>query len=753
MKKSILVPIILALLFTMGLYAQENEEINLSKEKWEFRQVGKQKWYPAKVPSSVHMDLLRNKLIEEPYFANNELKQRWIEEVDWEYRTKFKVKPKILDFQKLEIQFQGLDTYSEIFINGHSIGKSDNMFREWIFNIKDHLQKGENELRIIFRSPLNYNKNKVENYGLILPSGNETTKLRVSPFTRKAIYQFGWDWGPRFVSCGIWKEPKILAWNELRIIEAACETVFLNDSLALMELDIEIESREAKGHYELRFEGKRFAIHLNSGRNRLRLNFDIKNPELWWPNGSGEAKIHKMKIDLMAGTHSEAQYQLNYGIRDIRFINNGDSIGTSFLFEVNGKEIFIKGANYVPQEIFLDKVDDDDYENLILKAKNANMNMLRVWGGGIYEKDIFYELCDKHGILVWQDFMFANSLYPTDFKFLKNISEEIGQNIKRLKKHPCIALWCGNNEINVAWNNWGWQEQYNYSKSDSIAIWNGQKLIFQNLIPDLLAEYYPTANYTSTSPISNWGNPENFNHSSMHYWGVWHGKEPFSNFTNNIGRFMVEYGFQSFPNYKLLKKSMADSSLYLQSQVMKNRQKSYIGNGLIQFHSQKWFGKAENFEDFVENSQKTQAIALQMAIMQHRLKSPHCMGTLFWQLNDCWPGPSWSVLNFDGSEKIAYQVVQTWYQDIVAIPHLENDLLTISLNSNRIQDFNGELVLQYEGKEMLYKIEKLQPNRNIKIETRLDLKESSEIYLFLKEDGKIIWEHTVPSKLVISTAN
>lgn len=739
----------LFIFFACNANGQAQKEINLTENSWEFRQIGKDDWLKANVPSSVHMDLLRNELIEDPFHDNNEIKQRWIEAADWEYQTTFNVNQALLEFQKLEIHFEGLDTYGQIFLNGKALGKTFNMFREWSFDIKPFVIQGENELRIEFESPLNHNRNKVKNYGVDLPSGNETVDLRVSPFTRKAIYQFGWDWGPRFVSCGIWKPIKIKAWNEVRILEASCETLLLNDTLAIMELDVEIESREAKGHYELRYRGERVPIKLKAGKNRYQFNFDVINPKLWWPNGWGKANLHNMDIDIMANLTSEASFSFQYGIRDIRFINQGDDIGTSFLFEVNGQEIFVKGSNYVPQEIFLENIDEDDYEKIILKAKNAHMNMLRVWGGGIYEKDIFYDLCDRHGIMVWQDFMFANSLYPTDFEFLKNISEEIIQNIKRLKKHPSIVFWCGNNEINVAWNNWGWQSQYKYSKTDSIALWNGQLQIFQVLIPDLLSEYYPTANYASTTPLSNWGKAENFNFSSMHYWGVWHGKEPFSSFKNNVGRFMVEYGFQSFPDHKLLKKSMSDSSLYLESQVMQNRQKSYIGNGLIKKHAEKWFGPAENFEDFVDKSQQTQAIALQIAIMQHRLQSPHCMGTLFWQFNDCWPGPSWSVINYDGTDKKAYSIIQTWYDDVVAIPHIQNGKLSIVLNSNRRMEFSGTLILKIQDFEKEYRISKLKPNTPLRLNIDRVIKENTKIELKLKEEGKTIWKTKVPSILVI----
>ena len=377
----------------------------------------------------------------------------------------------------------------------------------------------------------------------------------------------------------------------------------------------------------------------------------------------GEAFLYKHEINLFYNKKHTHSIGYKYGVRTIELINKPDSIGTSFYFKLNGKPVFMKGANYIPQDMFIPRIKSEQTNRLITQVKNANMNMLRVWGGGIYEADTFYNLCDKNGILVWQDFMFAGSLYPSDSAFKENIRQEVIQNIKRLRFHPCIALWCGNNEIEVAWNNWGWQKKFSYSPQDSAEIWNNYKSIFEEMIPELVKKHTSTS-YTSTSPQSNWGTKENFNHSSMHYWGVWHGKEPFTNFTSNVGRFMVEYGFQSFPELGTLKKVMSDSSLSLKSSVLKNRQKSYIGNGLILKHIKRNFKEPNNFEEFIILSQKTQAKAMQIAIQAHIKKQPHCMGSLFWQLNDCWPGPSWSVIDYFGNEKHAYDVVKTEFSKL-----------------------------------------------------------------------------------------
>ena len=650
---------ILLLCFVSNVSSQQFEhELNTN---WKFSQQGKDAWKKATVPGVVHLDLLNNNMIEDPYWENNELKQRWIEEKNWAYKNHFLFDPVIYNTDNIELVFEGLDTYATVLLNGDIILIADNMFRTWTIDVKEKLIAGLNEIKVIFTSPLLYNKKPVEDYPYKLPSGNETQdiKTKVSSFTRKAAYHFGWDWGPRFVTSGIWRPVKLKGWNNAKVSSFQTTTISIESSNANMQTTLEIYA-DKPGEYVVVFDSIKETCTLEKGTNHIVYNFTVKNPNLWWCNGMGEAFLYKHEVDLFYNKEHTSSIGYKYGIRTIELINEKDSIGTSFYFKLNGKPVFMKGANYIPQDMFLPRVTEDRYFNLIDQVKNANMNMLRVWGGGIYEDNLFYSLCDKNGILVWQDFMFAGSLYPSEPAFKENIKQEVIQNIKRLRFHPCIALWCGNNEIEVAWNNWGWQKQFGYSIQDSTEIWDNYTSIFEEMIPNLVQEYTST-NYTSTSPLSNWGTEENFNHSSMHYWGVWHGKEPFTNFTSNVGRFMVEYGFQSFPELSTLKKVMSDSNLSITSTVMLNRQKSYIGNGLILEHIKRNFKEPDNFEEFVLLSQKTQAKAMQIAIQAHIKKQPHCMGSLFWQLNDCWPGPSWSVVDYYGEEKQAYDVVKIEY--------------------------------------------------------------------------------------------
>lgn len=640
-------------------YLTRSHELNAN---WQFSKEGSNDWYKATVPGVVHLDLLANNLIEDPFWGNNEQKLRWIENENWVYTTTFVATDSLLNEQHIELQFEGLDTYGTVYLNGTKIIEADNMFRSWNKEVKDLLVPGENELKIRFESPIIHNEQKVKEYPFALPSGNEPEDIpvKVSPFTRKAAYQFGWDWAPRFVTCGIWRPVKLNTWSNGRILNVYNSTASINDSMAIIRTALEIEVDE-EAVYQVKIDSVEYLEHLKSGINNVLITTNISDPKLWWCNGMGEPFLYEQSIKLKQGNRLLDQKSEKFGIRTIELVNKKDSIGTAFYFKLNGKPVFVQGANYVLQDVFLPRVTQDQYEKLLNDVKNAHMNMLRVWGGGIYENDIFYDLCDQLGVLVWQDFMFAGSLYPDDNSFKENIREEVIQNIKRLRGHTSLALWCGNNEIEVAWKNWGWQTQYGYTTEDSTVLWNNYLSVFHQLIPELVNTYDSLTAYTPTTPLSNWGTPVNFNHSSMHYWGVWHGREPFENFSTNVGRFMVEYGFQSFPEIETLRKVMADSSLNLESPIMQNRQKSYIGNGLILKHIEQYYHKPNSFAEFVELSQKTQSKALEMAIHAHKQNQPHCMGTMFWQLNDCWPGPSWSVIDYYGNHKLAYDTVKKSY--------------------------------------------------------------------------------------------
>ena len=681
-----------------------SEEIIPLHTNWKFKNANSQEWKNAKVPGVVHLDLLDNKIIQDPYFGNNELKQRWIEEMDWDYATSFMVDSSLFNKNHIELVFEGLDTYSTIFLNGKEIQFSDNMFRTWRIDIKANLILGLNELRVRFHSPISMNKKNVNKSPYVLPGANETVDLKVSPYTRKAAYHFGWDWGPRFVTCGIWRPVYLRTWDDVRLADFSYQTVLQENGMAKVDFKFELLSHQDQ-EVNFQFNQTQRKIRLKKGVNIIQDSQEFANTKLWYPKGYGDQHFYEAFLVLSNGPTPILQKKLKFALRSIQLIQQPDEIGTPFYFEVNGQPFFAKGANYIPQDLFLPRVDSARYEKLINQALAANINFLRVWGGGIYENDYFYDLCDKNGILVWQDFMFANSMYPSDPSFISTIDKEVQDNIKRLRNHPCIALWCGNNEIEVAWKNWGWQKQFNYSPADSTEIWNTYKSIFHELIPQNLHSLDPQTAYVSTSPLSNWGTPENFNHGSMHYWGVWHGKDSIENYATNVGRFMAEYGYQSYPNYTTLAQNMDSRDLILNSEIMRNRQKSYVGNGIIEANILKYTYPESNFEKWIELSQLVQAHALGFAIRQHRIQAPHCMGTVFWQLNDCWPGPSWSIIDYDGNEKKAYQEVQNYYQPIIASSTLNKNLLKITFQSDFVNsqqiDVQVSVVHSPTGQTML----------------------------------------------------
>lgn len=663
--------------------------------------------YDALVPGVVHLDLMRNNLAPDFYAGLNEhsdLAKR-LESENWVYSTSFEISETDLSNSKMELVFEGIDTYANVYLNDSLILEANNMFRNYTLSIKNLVKVGANKLRVHFTTPLNKHEYDLMKAPYQLPSGNETGDVQVSAYTRKAAYQFGWDWGPRFVTCGIWKPCYIRMWNDFKITNFYSQTISVVNNWATLFFQFDLESDSTYADpVVVEMLGLEFQIYVKEGKNEVKFYHQIENPKLWYPNGYGEQPIYSSNLFLRNSNTFEKIHsaKVNFAIRTIELVNGKDSIGTSFYFKVNGQPIFMKGANYIPQDLFLPRVTNDKTENLLQLVENANMNMIRVWGGGIYESDFFYTQCDLRGILVWQDFMFANSMYPATTEFHENVAAEIEDNVKRLRNHPCIALWCGNNEIEVAWHNWGWQRQYDYSAKDSTEIWENYKSIFHKLIPDKLKQLDPSRAYIPSSPQSNWGKPENFNHGAMHYWGVWHGRELIESFKNNVGRFMVEYGFQSYPSFDALMKTLsiydesnsvvnqnirsrfqyASELIHRDSAAFKNLQKSYIGDGLIDTEVSNYFGQITSIETWLDATQFVQAQALKTAIIAHRLKAPHCMGTLFWQLNDCWPGASWSILDYYQEQKKSYAEVEKWFSPTIAILEKNTSRLDLTVYSD-----------------------------------------------------------------------
>ncbi len=681
------------LIITLPFSMQANRKISLN-ENWTFHQSGKEKVFDAKIPGVVHLDLIRHQQIPNPFYGTNEEKVQWIEQEDWVYEMSFDLED-LNSTKRYDLVFEGLDTYAEVNLNGQEILQADNMFRQWRVNVGSLLKKKDNQLVILFKSPLKVNQDKFGGPPYHKTAENDAGKQKVSVYTRKAPYHFGWDWGPRMVSCGIWKPVYLEEWDKIRISDVQVYQKELSENKAVVEATVNIENT-GPGNFVLKIrdsQGDQIIAEQVMANPSTSLTWSVVNPQLWWPHNLGEPYIYHWELEVWEGGILLEKRTVTHGFRTIELIEEEDNIGKSFFFKVNGEPVFMKGANYIPSDALLPRRTKADIDRLLGDAKAVNMNMIRIWGGGIYEEDYFYQKCDELGILIWQDFMFACSMYPADEPFLSNIREEIKQNIRRLRNHPSIAIWCGNNEINVAWHNWGWQLRFLISKKDSQKMWGDYQTIFHQTIPGLLEELDPDRPYTTTSPLSNWGKLKNFNNSTMHFWGVWHGRQPFSDYKIYVGRFMSEYGFQSFPDWKTIEAFAPPEARNLESKVMKNHQKSYIGNGMIASHTRSHFRKPKNFQDFVYKSQLTQQIGIRTAIQSHRARKGHCMGTLFWQLNDCWPGPSWSSIDYFGRWKALHYDLQELYANILIVPEQDHQDLRIHVVSDELESQKAKLTI------------------------------------------------------------
>jgi beta-mannosidase len=728
---TILFPLILGLASCSLNPGAKRQLLSEIDQHWEFRQVGEDVWLPATVPGSVHTDLLANKVIEDPYYRLNEKKLQWIDKVDWEYRTIFKVDNSDLKREKAELVFEGLDTYAKVFLNGDVVLQADNMFRTWVVDVSGRLKQGDNELLIQFESPAKKGLEALKAYGFQLAADNDQSENgeigpdRVSPYVRKAPYHFGWDWGPRLVTSGIWRQVKLRAWSTGRITDVNIIMENLTGEKAELTAEVEIEVTEP-GDYTLaihQYQDEksqrnsvsplRTSVKLNKGTNLLRIPIFINHPMLWQPNGYGERNLYSFRLDLLKGHDLIDDREAKTGLRNARLVQDTDSDGKgqSFYFEVNGKPVFAKGANYIPNDVFLNQVSPEKYEFIVRSAVEANMNMLRVWGGGIYENDLFYDLCDKYGIMVWQDFMFACAMYPGNDAFLENVRLEAIDNVKRLRNHPCIVLWCGNNEIEAAWGpyeenrGWGWKQRYTEEQRE--IIWHAYDTLFHKILPEVIMQEDPGRPYWHSSPSAGMGRLASYETASgdMHYWGVWHGLHPFTDFRKYKSRFMSEYGFQSFPELYSVKKYTLPEDWNIESDVMTAHQRSGIGNLRIKQYMAADYKIPENFEQFLYVGQLMQAEAIKLAIESHRAEMAYCMGSLYWQINDCWPVASWSGIDYYGRWKALHYFVREAFKPTVLVCSEDDGMVRVEMVSDseekrnlileiRLLDFNGGILWQ-----------------------------------------------------------
>jgi beta-mannosidase len=669
----------------------------LQSSMWEFRQANTADWKPTKIPASVHTALLQNAMIEDPYYRDNEEKLQWIEKEDWEFQTTFDVDSVTFAKKHIELVFKGIDTYAKVFLNDSLILETDNMFRSWNVDVKKLLQARGNKLHFYFESPLKKTDAAWKALGYELPGGQRT-------LSRKAQFHFGWDWGPKLTGCGILKTPEFLAWDDLLIENIMVSATSITPELAKMVAHFKYRSDFKGGVTLIAKQGKQKTVENRTfweGVHEDSISFEVENPKLWWCAGMGEPHLYDFSFEIKRGYGVVDKKEVRMGIRTIELVTEKDAKGESFYFKLNGKPVFAKGANYIPMDMFQDRVNPMQYKKLLDDVLASNMNMLRVWGGGIYEDDIFYQLCDARGIMVWQDFMFACAMYPGNGSFLSTAAKEALYQIDRLRQHPCIALWCGNNENNEAWHNWGWQMQFNEAQRSQ--LWREYKTLFNDLLPTYVERNAGGVPYWESSPKYGRANPKSLTEGDSHYWGVWHDEEPFTVFDKKVPRFMSEYGFQSFPEWRTIQSFTLPEDQKLDSKVMLLHQKHPRGNALIAEYMKRDYRTPKSFEGFVYVSQLLQAEGMRTGIEAHRRNKPYCMGTLYWQLNDVWQVASWSSIDYFGRWKALQYYAREAYSPVAALPIVEDGILKIYGVNDLATEQNVTLqvrALSFDGKTL-----------------------------------------------------
>jgi len=710
--------LILLFLFPSLSFAQFTDAIDFPVSSWKFSEAGKNEWKTADVPGNIHRDLLSNKLIADPTIKDNVKKCRWVEDRKWEYITQVIWDSTSSSFHlksdHAELVFDCLDTYADVLLNDSLLLHADNMFRTYRIPVETRLHKGKNTLRVVFHPPVETARMAMRNTHLTYPADKDST----SPFTRKSAVEYGWDFAPRLLTCGIRKRVHLCMWNDFRISDLHLVLHALSPASAFLIAEVSIESAVTDSvTLFLQYAHQSKRVFLKEGRNFFRIPFTVTNPVLWWPAGMGEARLYEEQV-IAYNKRSRSSFIQSYGIRKLEWVSKEDSIGKSFFLKVNDIPVFIKGTNLVPSPL-LSKTANSHAE-LMASVLDCGMNMVRIWGGGSYGDDAFFQAADQNGILVWEDFMFAGTLYPGDSAFLHNVAKEAEDNITRLRNHPSLALWCGNNEIEVAWKNWGWQKQFLYTPADTAKLMKDYNKLFNQLLPKKVQELDSGRFYFPSSPMSNWGKTEDLKKGDNHYWGVWHGDQPLEAYNTHVARFVSEFGFESFPEQSSLAKCCGEGELNTGNECLGEHQFSKKGTEKISRYMEMYYRKPKDFASFVYLSQLLQAEAMKTGIEAQRRARPFCMGSLFWQFNDYWPAVSWSAVDYYGAEKAAFFFIKKAYQPLMISTTLERTHILVWGASDALKPIKAQLYLRYTdlkggNKTEIFKAITLPPNASGKI--------------------------------------
>jgi beta-mannosidase len=682
---------------------------------WQFRQGpaggggADGEWLPATLPGDVHLDLLANKRIPDPFFRDNEAKLQWIDEASWEYQLNFEVPAALVGRANVDLVFDGLDAAAEVYLNDAKVLDADNMFRVWRVPVKTNLRAGKNVLRVVFPSPI-----KAAEKVAATDPWQPKTKTAAKTYIRKAAYEYGWDWGPTFVTSGIWRPVRIEAWDKMRIADFAIRQRDVSKEVAHIDAEVEVEAAGAgAANVSVTFNdaGKPVTANtkanLHAGRNVIDVPVEIRQPKLWFPAGYGDQVLYEFTATVSTGNAKADERKIKAGLRSIVLDRHPDKWGRSFQLVVNGIPVFAKGADVIPFDSFPNRVTTEDYRRILESARDANMNMIRHWGGGYYETDEFYSICDELGIMVWQDFMFGNDWQPGTYAFKLNIEAEAEDQVRRLRNHPSIVVWSGNNETEVALN---WGDRGKLPLETKWQMWQDYLTEFSGILSRVVARLDAEAPYWPSSPSADYEETTanylpGYQSGDAHIWDVWHGRVPFATYETHHARFVTEYGFQSFPEMRTIEAfTQPEDRKNIFTPVMLVHQKNNEGNSIIHDYLLKDYPEPKDFPSFLYVSQVLQAEGIKIGAEHFRRSMPETMGSIFWQLNDCWPVASWSSIDYYGRWKALQYYARRFYAPILVSPHVEEGSVKVYIVSDKTETQAATLrlrLMDFEGKVLL----------------------------------------------------
>lgn len=651
--------------------------------KWKFRAVTENIWHNATVPGCVHADLYANGLIPDPFFGANELELDWIERTDFEYCREFFVPAKLLEHRIVELVAEGLDTVAQITINGTLIASTDNMFQGYRFDVRQSLVAGPNTIGIRFRNPLSCIRERRGFTWFDQPND----PVGGASAIRKMQCSFGWDWGPRLPTCGIYRTICIEAFSTARIDHVTVRQLH-ESSRATISIAAEISGSDDRNLLSLRSSLSLYNVVVSQSTSNELV---IDDPQLWWPSGHGAQPLYDLAVELLdRGGKVVDMWTRRIGLRTVTLDRTRDRWGESFCFIVNGRPVYAKGASWIPANALPSAVTGKTYEDLVRSAAEANFNMLRVWGGGLYEHECFYDLCDVYGIMVWHDFMFACSLYPADEPFMESVEGEARYQVRRLAHHACMALWCGNNELEYL------ARQIVSSQENRTAY----ERIFNDILPRAVNSFAPHISYWPSSPH----NPDGYEHGTdnegagdHHYWDVWHGRMRPQSVERLHYRFWSEFGMQSYCSVDTALMFAKEHELNVYGPVMDNHQKHPAGNAIVMEYISYRYRFPKDFAALSYLSQINQAYCVELMVEHQRSCMPRTMGSLYWQLNDCWPAFSWSGIEFGGQWKALHYAARRFYAPALVTFRLIGEERAGKIN-RRINTISGvEIITAFDG--------------------------------------------------------